>query len=49
MFWAASIHFQRSAIGSAVSVMIATARANHAKSALRRTSAVLWMSIFHTR
>ena len=43
--WAASSHCQRSAIGSAVPIMIATASPNHQRSADVRTSHVWWMSI----
>ena len=47
--WAASSHCHRSAIGSAVRVMIATESANHQGSADLRTSHVWWMSILSRR
>ena len=46
---AASNHCQRSAIGSAVTTMIATESANHHGSASSSTSTVCCRSIFQTR
>jgi hypothetical protein len=43
------IHCQRSAIGSAVRIMIAAARANHHGFASSSTSTVVSRSIFHAR
>ena len=45
---AASSHFQRNAIGSAVPIMITTASPNHQRFAALSTSHVWWMSILRT-